>query len=46
MSEAHLGHQDSEDTKQNKSISAKEAWEKRIDYSRKCEARVAKSMAK
>lgn len=36
MSEAHLGHQDSEETKQKKSESAKEAWEKRIDYSRKC----------
>lgn len=38
MSAAHLGHQDSEETKQKKSYSAKEAWEKRIDYSRKCEA--------
>ena len=38
MSEAHIGIKDSEETKQNKSISAKEAWEKRIDYSRKCSA--------
>lgn len=38
MSEAHIGIKDSEDTKQKKSDSAKEAWEKRIDYSRKCEA--------
>lgn len=38
MSEAHLGHTDSEETKQKKSISAITAWEERIDYSRKCEA--------
>lgn len=38
MSEAHIGIKDSEETKQHKSESAKEAWEKRIDYSRKCEA--------
>lgn len=38
MSEAHLGHKDSEEAKAKKSESAKEAWEKRIDYSRKCEA--------
>jgi group I intron endonuclease len=38
MSEAHLGTKDSEETKQKKADSAKEAWEKRIDYSRKCEA--------
>lgn len=38
MSEAHLGIKDSEETKQRKAESAKEAWEKRIDYSRKCEA--------
>ena len=38
MSEAHLGIKDSEETKAKKSESAKEAWEKRIDYSRKCEA--------
>ena len=36
MSEAHVGHKDSEETKAKKSESAKEAWEKRIDYSRKC----------
>lgn len=36
MSEAHLGIQDSEETKQRKAESAKGAWEKRIDYSRKC----------
>jgi hypothetical protein len=38
MSEAHIGIKDSEETKRRKSESAKEAWEKRIDYSRKCEA--------
>lgn len=38
MSEAHLGIKDSEETKAKKAESAKEAWEKRIDYSRKCEA--------
>lgn len=38
MSESHIGIIDSEETKQKKSESAKEAWEKRIDYSRKCEA--------
>lgn len=38
MSESHVGIKDSEETKQRKSESAKEAWEKRIDYSRKCEA--------
>jgi group I intron endonuclease len=38
MSEAHLGIQDSEETKQKKSESAKEAWEQRIDYSRQCQA--------
>lgn len=38
MSEAHLGHQDSEETKQRKSESASKAWTERIDYSRKCEA--------
>lgn len=38
MSEAHIGLKDSEETKQRKSESATEAWEKRIDYSRKCEA--------
>jgi group I intron endonuclease len=38
MSEAHLGIQDSEETKQRKSESASQAWEKRIDYSRKCQA--------
>lgn len=38
MSEAHLGIKDSEETKQKKSESAKEAWDKRIDYSRKCAA--------
>lgn len=36
MSEAHIGHKDSKETKAKKSDSAKEAWEKRIDYSRKC----------
>lgn len=38
MSEAHIGIQDSEETKQKKSESAMKAWGKRIDYSRKCEA--------
>lgn len=38
MSEAHIGIKDSEETKQKKSESAKEAWADRIDYSRKCEA--------
>lgn len=38
MSEAHMGYKDSEETKQRKSESATEAWEKRIDHSRKCEA--------
>lgn len=38
MSESHIGITDSEETKAKKSESAKEAWEKRIDYSRKCEA--------
>jgi hypothetical protein len=38
MSEAHLGIKDSEDTKQRKAESAKEAWKERIDYSRKCAA--------
>lgn len=38
MSESHIGIKDSEETKQRKAESAKEAWEKRIDYSRKCEA--------
>ena len=38
MSEAHIGIKDSEETKQKKSESAKEAWDKRIDYSRKCSA--------
>ncbi len=38
MSEAHIGIKDSDDTKQKKSESAKEAWDKRIDYSRKCSA--------
>lgn len=38
MSEAHIGIKDSEETRQRKSESATEAWEKRIDYSRKCEA--------
>lgn len=36
MSEAHIGVKDSEETKTKKSESAKEAWGKRIDYSRKC----------
>lgn len=39
MSDAHLGIKDSEETKQRKSDSAKEAWDKRIDYSRKCAAK-------
>jgi group I intron endonuclease len=38
MSESHLGIQDTEETKQRKSDSAKEAWEKRIDHSRQCQA--------
>lgn len=38
MSEAHIGIKDSEETKVKKSNSAKEAWEKRTDYSRKCSA--------
>lgn len=38
MSEAHIGIKDSKETKQKKSESAKEAWEKRVDYSRKCQA--------
>ena len=38
MSEAHIGIKDTEETKQKKSESAKEAWADRIDYSRKCEA--------
>lgn len=38
MSEAHIGTKDTKETKEKKSDSAKEAWEKRIDYSRKCEA--------
>lgn len=38
MSEAHIGIKDSEETKAKKSERAKEAWEKRIDYSRKCSA--------
>ena len=38
MSEVHIGIKDSEETKQRKSESAKEAWDKRIDYSRKCSA--------
>jgi group I intron endonuclease len=33
MSEAHFGIKDSEETKKNKSNSAKEAWKNRIDYS-------------
>lgn len=36
MSEAHIGIKDTEETKQKKSESAAAAWEKRIDYSRKC----------
>lgn len=39
MSEAHFGIKDSEETKKNKSNSAKEAWKNRIDYSDiKCSA--------
>ena len=38
MSAAHIGIKDSEETKQRKAESAQEAWEKRIDYSRKCAA--------
>jgi len=38
ISEAHIGIKDSDKTKSKKAASAKEAWEKRIDYSRKCEA--------
>lgn len=38
ISEAHIGIKDSDETKQRKSESAQEAWEKRIDYSRKCAA--------
>lgn len=38
MSEAHIGIKDSEEIKAKKSASAIEAWKKRIDYSRKCEA--------
>jgi len=39
MSEAHLGHQDSKETKENKSESAKRVWVQRIDYSEiKCQA--------
>jgi hypothetical protein len=38
MSEVHIGIKDSEETKAKKSESAKEAWDKRIDYSRKCDA--------
>lgn len=38
MSEAHIGIKDSEETKAKKAERAKEAWEKRIDYSRKCSA--------
>lgn len=38
MSESHIGIKDSEETRAKKAESAKEAWEKRIDYSRKCEA--------
>ena len=38
MSEAHIGIKDSEETKQKKSESASEAWKKRIDYSRQCQA--------
>jgi hypothetical protein len=36
MSEAHIGIKDTEETKHKKAKSAKEAWEKRTDYSRKC----------
>lgn len=38
MSDAHIGIKDSDETKTKKAESAKEAWEKRIDYTRKCEA--------
>lgn len=38
MSEAHIGHLDTEETKQKKSESATLAWGSRVDYSRKCEA--------
>ncbi|MGE3319977.1 MAG: GIY-YIG nuclease family protein [Candidatus Berkiella sp.] len=38
MSETHIGLKDSEETKAKKAESAKEAWKKRIDYSRKCAA--------
>lgn len=38
FSKAHIGIKDSDETKSKKSNSAKEAWNKRIDYSRKCEA--------
>lgn len=39
MSEAHVGHTDSEETKQKKAESATKAWAKRIDYSElKCNA--------
>jgi hypothetical protein len=38
MSESHIGIKDSDETKQKKSESAKEAWDKRIDYTRKCDA--------
>jgi len=38
MSDAHIGLKDTEETKQRKSDSIKEAWAERIDYSRKCEA--------
>lgn len=39
MSEAHIGIKDSEETKQKKSLSAQEAWTKRISYDDiKCQA--------
>lgn len=39
MSEAHIGHTDSEETKQKKSKRAAEAWSKRINYDGiKCQA--------
>lgn len=38
MSESHIGHKDSEETKAKKSEAAKIAWEERIDYSRQCQA--------
>lgn len=38
ISKAHIGIVDSEETKQKKAESARLAWDKRIDYSRKCEA--------